>query len=298
MSILSLSILTHAQSVRYKDLVFNNTMITDNLTYTPDAKKSKKNHLFDLYEPAGDSNTKRPLIIWMHGGGFSFGSKDAKGIKLWGETFAKRGYVCAGINYKLGSKFSMFSAGALTKSSYYAVQDARTAVAYFKKNAAKYGIDPDKIILAGNSAGGIIALLTAYTNNAELANKADLNSKEDENVSMSAMRTHVAGVINFWGGVFKLEWLKNARVPIVSVYGDKDGLVHPGANNNFYGSISVHNEADKLHIPNDIKVFEGYSHELQKHFNPVFAVDNETRERWLQAGQFSADFLFKHVVNN
>ncbi len=298
MSILSLSILANAQSVRYKDLVFTDVKISNDLSYMPDLKKHKKSHLFDLYEPAGDTKTKRPLIIWMHGGGFSFGSKDAKGIKLWGETFAKRGYVCAAINYKLGSTFSLLSAKALKKSTYYAVQDARAAVTFFKNNAVKYGIDPDKIILAGNSAGGIIALITAYTNNAELAKKANLTSQDNDDVSVSITKTHVAGVINFWGGVFKIEWLKNAKIPIVSVYGSEDGLVHPGVHDGFYGSLAVHNEADRLHIPNDIKVFEGYSHELQKHFNPVFAVDEETKERWLEAGQFSADFLYKTVIQH
>ena len=297
-SILPLSLLSQAQSVRYKDLVFTDAKITADLTYAPEQQENTKSHLFDLYEPDGDANKKRPLIIWMHGGGFSFGSKDAKGIKIWGESFAKRGYVCAGINYRLGNKFSMFSSSALKKSSYYAVQDARMAVTYFKKNAAKYNIDPDKIILAGNSAGGIIALITAYTNNAELAKNVDFKSEDKAAISLSKTRTHIAGVVNFWGGIFDLEWLKNARVPIVSVYGDKDKLVHPGNNNGFYGSLSVHNEADKLHIPNDVKVFEGYAHELQKSFNPLFAVNDETKDRWLQAGQFSADFLYKTVITH
>ncbi|QQL49780.1 alpha/beta hydrolase [Mucilaginibacter ginkgonis] len=286
---------SQAQQLRYKDFVFTNVKVDFDRSYD-NAGKDKKSHRFDLYTPSGDNETKRPLIIWMHGGGFIFGSKGAPGTTLWSETFAKRGYVCADINYNLGSVFTLASSSAFKRSSYDAVQDCRMAVAYFRAHASEYGIDPDKIILAGNSAGGIMALLTAYTTNYELATRAGLKA-DTKGVDFSKEKTRVAGIINFWGGLMDVKWLKNARVPIVSCYGSRDSLVHPGYHDGFYGSIAIHKEADVLHIPNNIKVFEGYSHELQKHFNPVFKSDDETKERWLQAGQFSADFMYREVIH-
>ena len=282
--------------VRYKDFVFDNVSKTTDISYSPgDDKEHKKSHLFDLYQPEGDKSLSRPLIIWMHGGGFKFGSKDAAGIKLWSETFAKRGYVCVGLNYTLSKHYPFLHFDELLRSTYYAVQDARTAVAYFKKNAKRYNIDPDKIILGGNSAGGMIALQAAYSSNAELATMAALPDSIP-GTKLTAI-PKVAGVISYWGGIFNLEWLKNAHVPIVCVHGSKDGIVpltHKEAP--LYGSLSIHEKADDLKIPNDLKVFEGYSHELQKHFNPVFGVGKATKARWLEAGQFTADFLYAHVI--
>jgi predicted esterase len=284
--------------VRYKDLVFTSVTITKDQSYAPGhTKKEKKAHLFDLYEPDKDSVAARPLIIWMHGGGFIFGTKEDKGMKIWSETFAKRGYVCAAISYRLTNHNLLFKFEALTKAAYFAVQDAQAAVGYFKKNCKRYNIDPDKIILGGNSAGGMMALQAAYCSNAKLAKFAGL----PDTLSGAKITTlpKVAGVISFWGGIFDLDWLKDARVPIMCVHGSKDGIM-PLTNKSapLYGSLSIHQKADSLKIPNDFRLFAGYSHELQRHFNPIFGVSKATKERWLQAGQYTADFLYTNVINS
>src|ERR1700759_3942621 len=119
--------------IRYKDVIFPDVQIDKDLSYDPNAvKEEKKWYQFDLYQPKNDDASNRPLIIWMHGGGFKFGSKNAKGMKIWGESFAKRGYVCAAINYRLSKHNPLFHFDELLKSSYYAVQDAKRAVLYFK----------------------------------------------------------------------------------------------------------------------------------------------------------------------
>jgi acetyl esterase/lipase len=176
------------------------------------------------------------------------------------------------------------------------VQDAKTAIAYFTLNAKRYGIDPDKIILAGNSAGGIIALQAAYATNAELADMAKITG-DSAAVNHPSQRPHVAAVINFWGAIYNLDWLKNARVPIITCLGSNDGLILPTHKSApLYGGEDIHAKADALGIPNELKVFEGYSHELQKHFDPLFSGGKGTKERWLEAGQFSADFLYENVI--
>src|SRR5271165_5559024 len=149
---------------RYKDLIFTDVAVEKNLSYASnDLFGDKKFRLFDLYQPAGDHSAPRPLIIWMHGGGFKFGTKEAKGIQVWCKSFAQRGYVCAAINYRLSKLDPLFHFDELQKSCYYAVLDAKMAVAYFRQHHSEYNIDPDKIILAGNSAGGLIALQAAYS---------------------------------------------------------------------------------------------------------------------------------------
>jgi hypothetical protein len=113
-------------------------------------------------------------------------------------------------------------------------------------------------------------------------------------------RVKALAVINFWGALFDINYLNNARVPIVSAHGSNDGNVplteKADERGGIYGSMAIHNRADALHIPNDLKVFEGYAHQLQKHFNPFFA-GKDTQERWAEAGQFAADFIYAKVLN-
>jgi poly(3-hydroxybutyrate) depolymerase len=280
---------------RYKDIIFSEVSIDKDLSYNPNVPKDEqKSYRFDLYQPKGDTAHGRPLIIWMHGGGFKFGSKKSKGIQLWSKTFSQRGYVCAAINYRLSTKNTIFHFDELLKASYFAIQDAKTAVEYFKKHYKEYHIDPDKIILAGNSAGGIVALQAAYSSNADLAKLAKLPDTVGGAKTREIFK--IAGVINFWGAIFDLDWLKNAHVPIVSILGSKDEVVPPTHKSApLYGGADIHVKADDLHIPNQLKIFNGYSHELQKHFNPVFPVSNATHQRWLEAGQYAADFLYDRL---
>jgi predicted peptidase len=275
---------------RYKDIVFSDISIEEDLSYNPGAAKdAKKAYLFDLYQPKSDDAKGRPLIIWMHGGGFKYGSKTAKGVKVWSSTFAQRGYVCASINYRLSKEHPLRHFDDLLRATYYATQDAILAVSYFRKNASKYHIDPDKIILAGNSAGGFVALEATYAKNEDFGHMANI---PDAEIKKSLPYQPVYVVINYWGGIFNLEWLKNNSVPIISVHGSEDGLVpltHKDAPLN--GSLDIHNKADELYIPNTLKIYQGYSHELQKHFNPFFE-GSKAKARWLEAAQFTADYLY------
>lgn len=282
---------------QYKDHVFPNVDIKQELSYNPFALPAdKESYLFDLYQPKGDHSTARPLIIWMHGGGFKYGSKTAKGIRMWSKDFAQRGYVCAAINYRLSKKNPALHFNELQNNCYYAVQDVKTAIKYFKQHHTEYNINPDKIILAGNSAGAIIALQAAYSSNAELSSRTGVT--DSTTTSKLNDRARIAGIINFWGGLFDIRWLKNARIPIVSVYGSNDHIVKPAqADTGLYGSIAIHEKADSLQIPNGLKTFKGFGHELQRHFNPLFGAGKPAQKRWLEAAQFAADFYYEILFN-
>ena len=279
--------------IKYKDLFFSTVSIQKNISYASEKKNGiiKNEFLFDIYEPETDSTQRRPLIIWLHGGGFNFGSKNAKGIKLWCEDFAKRGYVCVGLNYRLSKKLPIFNFLELKKSCYNAVLDIDEAVQWFKNNQAKYRIDPNRIILAGNSAGAMIALQAVYSSKKELAGSAKLPATDSYPTRINP--GNIAAIINFWGGLFDITWLRNTKVPIVSVHGTEDNIVSiDHKDTSFFGSLAIHKTADSLHIPNSLKSYQGYSHELQKHFNPFFEADKATQKRWLEAGEFAAGFLY------
>lgn len=280
---------------RYKDLLFKETEIIKDLQYcNPQANgvKAKRNRL-DLYLPENDTAVQRPLIVWIHGGGFKFGSKRSRGIPLWSKTFAQRGYVCAAVNYRFSKKNTLSDFTELVRACYYAIEDIQQAVHYLKAHYATYGIDTSRIILAGNSAGGMIALQAAYASYAELGKLAGLPVTGTDSAMHNSLG--ISAVINLWGAIYDTAWLKNANVPIVSIHGKKDRIVpydHKEAP--VYGSYAIHMKADSLGIPNSLLTFDKQAHELQKNFNPLWA-GGAAKKRWKEAGVFAADFLYRQL---
>lgn len=293
-----LSIITaqEVKPVKYKDFVFEGVSVQRDLMYrtdiAPDCKK--KYSQFDWYEPAGDSTASRPLIIWLHGGGFKFGKKTSAGTPVWSKTFARRGYVCAALNYRLSKKHPLKNFADLVQGCADAIEDLREAITFFKQHCRQFRIDSTRIILAGNSAGGMIALQAVYSSPWEMA---QLIHKGDSTMPSGFRHNaqQVAAVVNCWGALFNTRWLENTAVPIVSIHGQKDRVVpYDHQNPSLYGSLAIHRVADSLHIANSIKIFEGYGHELQKHFNPLFS-GSRAKKRWLQAGDFIAAFLYEQL---
>ncbi|CAM4793056.1 unnamed protein product [Rotaria magnacalcarata] len=94
---------------------------------------------------------KRPCVIVIHGGAWAIG--DSKKLPELNNHLARVGYHCAAINYRLAPKWH-FPAP---------VEDTTAAVSYLRKNADELDIDLNNFVLLGRSAGGQIALLTAYT---------------------------------------------------------------------------------------------------------------------------------------
>ena len=98
------------------------------------------NHLFDVWAPEGQGSY--PVVIYAHGGGFNSGDK----MKAIGSMpkLARDKVVFISINY------------TLKQGPQKAIQDGIDAVNYIVANHEKYKIDPEKIVLSGNSAGGIM----------------------------------------------------------------------------------------------------------------------------------------------
>jgi acetyl esterase/lipase len=144
-------------SQRYLDEVFANVTVQRDLQYgeATDEHGQPEVLRLDLYQPAGDTATNRPVIVWVHGGGFTRGDKGDSLPVQYATRWAKRGYVSASINYRLREDGS--GGGALD-----AQHDAQAAVRWFRANAATLGIDPDRLGIGGTSAGAITSLLVNY----------------------------------------------------------------------------------------------------------------------------------------
>lgn len=119
------------------------TRLEKGLTYVQGS--SNPQHLLDLYLP-GSAQHKLPLIVWVHGGGWLFGSKeDTPALVL-----VANGFAVASINYRY-SKEAIFPAQ---------LDDCKAAVRWLRSHADDYKIDPDRIGAFGMSAGGhLVALL-------------------------------------------------------------------------------------------------------------------------------------------
>jgi acetyl esterase/lipase len=111
----------------------------------------------DLYRPVGDTATNRPAVVWLFGGGWRFGTRDQ--LKAFAQDSARRGYVGVTIDYRTRPDQEPFD---VVGAAFDAYDDTIAAVQFLKDHAADYGINPDQIITAGHSAGGVNALHTAY----------------------------------------------------------------------------------------------------------------------------------------
>src|SRR5262245_28821019 len=113
----------------------------------------------NVWTSANNSNDRRPVMVWIYGGGFTGGS----GGLAWydGENLAAKGPVIVTFNYRLGT-FGFFSHPELAKESgrnasgNYGMMDAIAMLQWVKKNISAFGGDPNNVTIAGESAGAMM----------------------------------------------------------------------------------------------------------------------------------------------
>lgn len=162
----------------------------------------------DLYVHAGRADgPRRPLVIWVHGGGWSRGdARTSAAFADWPGVLASlagRGYVVASVNYRLSGE-ARFPA---------AVQDVRAAVRHLRADAARYGIDPDRVILWGGSAGAYLATMAGLTCDDPAFAPAPSTGRAErgEQPAASAGADCVQGIVA-WYGVFDLSRYRSDNV--------------------------------------------------------------------------------------
>jgi acetyl esterase/lipase len=188
---------------RYFNEVFSSVTKTADLQYgaAPDENGVTERLLLDLYQPTGDQQARRPAIVWVHGGGFTSGSK----ANMAGDAtaFAKRGYVTVSIDYRLQT-------GNIGQAIADAQHDAQAAVRWLRRYAEQYRIDVNRIAIGGSSAGAITALYVA-NHPEDPGTSGNPGFRSDVQVALSR-----AG----FGG-----WYSAGDPPIALFHGTADGTV-------------------------------------------------------------------------
>lgn len=244
------------------------------------AATDDERQMLDLYLPAeSTSDDSLPLLVWIHGGAFYEGSKAFCPLK----PLVDKGYAVASINYRLAPKWQFPIQ----------IEDCRAAIAWLYSHAAEYAIDPSRIGICGESAGGLLAGLLGTNPTPEssfesspikaivaLCAPSDITQtrvSEEEIAALFASRDPVkvkqAEMIrwgqrvlsNFLGGPLKekqdlakaaspLYHVTSDDVPMLLIHGDKDDLVPISQSELFAEELRAH------HVPVEFHVIKGAGH--------------------------------------
>lgn len=267
---------------RYYEEVFDYTLTSDikfgeNIQPTLLDSNNIQELFMDIYQPDGDTLSARPLIIWAFGGGFIFGSKTSPDMVTLSSEFAKKGYVCAAIDYRLSSDLVVNND---IENSYEAVakaiHDMRASIRYFYKDAAtsnNFRIDTSRIYIGGVSAGAVTALHIVHLDESEIP--AEMQQFFDENGGLSGnsgnegYSDNVAGVISLCGMLLDVDLINpEVATPIVSMHGTEDEVVPYGSGTitildiglEVDGSSVIHPKLDEYGIINDFYTWQGAGH--------------------------------------
>lgn len=116
--------------------------------YTEGGRRAK----LDIYRPRGVDLTDAPVLVQVHGGAWTIGSKEQQGLILM-NRMASRGWVCVAMNYRLAPKHPWPAQ----------IVDVKKAIAWTRARIEQYGGDPSYLVVTGGSAGGHLAALAALT---------------------------------------------------------------------------------------------------------------------------------------
>lgn len=275
----------HAQE-RYKDEITDSVKV-DTYTY---AYKDGQSLDLDVYAPAFDNQKNRPLLFYVHGGGFSEGKRNDPGIQTFCKAMARRGYVVTSISYRLtrAGKETGFGCDCTAKDKintiYMASLDLQDATFFMVQRREAMGIDPHKMILSGSSAGAETVLYAAYS--------------PPYCYGLDSGPVSYAGVISMAGAIPDTSRIyKESAIPSLLFHGTCDNLVpYASAPHRYckksqpgylmmHGSYTIAGKLKKLGIPYWFFTYCNAAHEIAG--KPMTANLNEI-----------VDFCYSYIVKN
>jgi len=279
---------TECDGVRYRTYnLFPSVDVTSNVTFGSNIAVGGGGNTqlrLDVYQPAGDTLTDRPVIIVAFGGSFIGGNK--ADVAFLCNIFAKMGYVAVAPSYRVGFFFPVNQVST-TLAVMRAMHDIKAAVRYLKKTVAEdsnpYGIDCGRIIVSGISAGAIGAIHAAYMDEisevpAYMANDTTGLGGIEGNSGTPNYSSDPLAVVSFSGAIGDTLWLDAGNVPLCSIHEENDNVV-PYLTTEVYvsgfptgliasGSGDLHRRAENVNVSNTLKTYLGVENHVG-YLNPI-----------------------------
>ena len=136
-----------------------------------------KRNMLDVYQPEAPREGGFPVLLQIHGGGWTIGAKHQQGLPLM-NYLAARGWLCVACNYRLSPSATLPDH----------IIDVKRCIAWIREHAAEYGGNPEFLAVTGGSAGGHLAALAALTPN-----------HQDWQPGFEAVDTGISAGVPFYG---------------------------------------------------------------------------------------------------
>ncbi|MBC8047465.1 MAG: carboxylesterase family protein [Fimbriimonadaceae bacterium] len=234
--------------------------------------------LLDIYHPVQelDELEKKPLIVFVHGGGLTGGGKTSEGAIILGKYFSERGFVYSSIDYRTGWDQADNCQGdtvSLQLALYRALQDTKAAIRFLKEYADEYNIDTNYIFLAGNSVGSTLILYSAYARQENFPQYLyeALGSLDSSGNDLFHHKINIAGIIAKAAGVQLMDVFNNDIIPVQFFHGTCDHIVPymegslyscdaPFQYPHYNGSWNMANYLKERSVPYQLYTNEGEDH--------------------------------------
>ena len=244
--------------------------------------------LLDVYRPVGDTLQDRPVVIVAFGGSFITGTRqDVAELCL---AFAHRGYVAIAPDYRVGFFFP--TQATTTRAVVRSMHDLKACVRFLRKTVAEegdpYGIDTDRIIVGGVSAGAIGALHCTYLDQSSeippilFGDTATTGGVEGLSGS-PGYSSDVLACYSMSGAIGDTTWFQAGDQPLCSIHEVQDGVVPYGTMEVSVigiatglmasGSSDIHSRFDHLGIPNCFLSYPGNGHVGYLTSDPINSVE-------------------------
>ena len=211
----------------------------------------------DVYQPPAGVTPKRMAIVHLFGGGFFVGNKNAGYIVNDVKALGARGHTNISANYRLQQQSSWPAQ----------IHDVKAAIRWTRANAAKLGVDANKIAVAGYSAGGMLALMAAGTNGKKEFEGDGGNAGVSSDVN-ACIGVYPLASAQIATGLFPqgqatpeniaaaspTSYISATFAPTIFVHGTKDGTVPVQSSIDFFGKLQA------LNVPTTMTLIQGADH--------------------------------------
>ena len=279
----------------YGVLTYEDIVYASGLAHTATSSEAEPVSLkLDVYCPDTNS-TNRPVLMFIHGGGFKGGIKHKPEIVEMGKYFASRGWVYVSIDYRTAEELGDLDGksqqeiveyyrgiapqewventftGAESEEQiqqavamYTAQRDSKAALRWIVANADTYDIDTGEIAVGGASAGSITTVALGITDLGDF--RDEISITDDPTLSTTNLNEtyEVQSLIYFWGSNIKVE-LYNSVYDVNRYDGDDPELFMAHGDGNdpvtpYEGALALQDIYNSLNIHNELVTLEGHGH--------------------------------------